>query len=42
MGEPVRDINDLADILQSRDGERIWPIVVERRGRRYETALRLY
>ncbi|WP_203294576.1 Do family serine endopeptidase [Maricaulis parjimensis] len=42
MGQPVRDMDDFADLLSRHDGERVWPVVVERRGRRYETALQLY
>jgi Do/DeqQ family serine protease len=42
MGEPVRDLDDVAEILAEYDGERVWPVVIERRGQRYETALRLY
>ena len=42
MGESVRDLDDIADLLDRNDGERIWPVVIERRGRRHETALRLY
>ncbi|MCR9266075.1 MAG: Do family serine endopeptidase [Alphaproteobacteria bacterium] len=42
MGEPVRTMDDLAETLIRYDGERVWPVVIERRGRRYETALQLY
>ena len=42
MGQPIRTIDDLADTLARHDGERVWPVIVERRGRRYETALQLY
>jgi Do/DeqQ family serine protease len=42
MGEPVSDLGDIAEILSAYDGERVWPVVIERRGRRHEAALRLY
>lgn len=42
MQQPVRDLDDLADILASHDGAQVWPLVVERRGRRYEASVRLY
>jgi len=42
MGESIDDLDDVADLLERKDGERIWPVVIERRGRRHETALRLY
>ena len=42
MGIPVRTMDDLAEALARHDGERVWPVVIERRGRRYETALQLY
>jgi len=42
MGESVGDLDDVADLLDRNDGERIWPVVIERRGHRHETALRLY
>jgi hypothetical protein len=42
MGESVRDLDEVAEALQRYDGQRIWPVIIERRGRRYETALRLY
>ena len=42
MGEPVHDLDDAAELFERYDGERVWPLVVERRGRRYETAVRLY
>ena len=42
MGEPVRNLEDMAETLNRHDGERVWPVALERRGRRYETALRLY
>ena len=42
MQQPVRDLDDLADILASHDGAQVWPLVVERRGRRDEASVRLY
>ncbi|BDW99073.1 serine protease [Maricaulis maris] len=42
MGQPVYSLDDVADILTSHDGEQLWPLVVERRGQRFETSVRLY
>tara|TARA_R110000868_G_scaffold35549_1_gene127341 strand:+ start:1697 stop:3115 length:1419 start_codon:yes stop_codon:yes gene_type:complete len=42
MGAPVDSIEDAQRVLTRFDGEREWPIVLERRGQRYEPTLRLY
>ena len=42
MGQPVYSLDDVADILTGHDGEQLWPLVVERRGQRFETSVRLY
>ncbi len=42
MGEPIGTLDDAAAIAARFDGEREWPIVLERRGQRYEPTLRLY
>lgn len=42
MGLPVTSIDDVSEILVRYDGEQVWPLVVERRGQRFETSVRLY
>jgi Do/DeqQ family serine protease len=42
MGQPVSSVEDAAEIMSRFDGERQWPIVIDRRGQRYEPTLRLY
>lgn len=42
MGMPVTSIDDVSDILAQYDGEQVWPLVVERRGQRFDTSVRLY
>ena len=42
MGEPIGTLDDARAIAERFDGERDWPIVLDRRGQRYEPTLRLY
>jgi Do/DeqQ family serine protease len=42
QGLPVVTLADAARIAARFDGERDWPIVLDRRGQRYEPTLRLY
>ncbi|MHA6289441.1 Do family serine endopeptidase [Maricaulis sp. CAU 1757] len=40
--ERIRTLDQLEDVLERRDGDQLWPVVIERRGRRHEATLRLY
>ncbi|SDM44639.1 Do family serine endopeptidase [Maricaulis salignorans] len=42
MGQPIETLDDAASIASRFDGEREWPIVLDRRGQRYQPTLRLY
>tara|TARA_R110000868_G_scaffold304854_1_gene565985 strand:+ start:347 stop:1750 length:1404 start_codon:yes stop_codon:yes gene_type:complete len=42
MGETITTLDDAEGIVERFDGERDWPIVLDRRGQRYEPTLRLY
>ncbi len=42
MGQPIETLDDAASIATRFDGEREWPIVLDRRGQRYQPTLRLY
>lgn len=42
MGQPIETLEDAASIASRFDGEREWPIVLDRRGQRYQPTLRLY
>jgi len=42
MGQPIHSLDDVDEILASYDGEQVWPLVVHRRGQRFETSVRLY
>ena len=42
MGEPIYSLDDLADVLAAHDGAQVWPLIVERRGQRFDTSVRLY
>lgn len=41
MGEPVETVEDVQDVLARFEGERRWPVVIERRGERQEATLNL-
>jgi Do/DeqQ family serine protease len=42
MGETITTLEDAEGIVERFDGDRDWPIVLDRRGQRYEPTLRLY
>jgi len=42
MGQPIETLDDAVSIATRFDGEREWPIVLDRRGQRYQPTLRLY
>ena len=42
QGMAINTLQDAARIAERFDGERDWPIVLDRRGQRYEPTLRLY
>ncbi|WP_339748178.1 Do family serine endopeptidase [uncultured Maricaulis sp.] len=42
QGTAINTLDDAAHIAERFDGERDWPIVLDRRGQRYEPTLRLY
>jgi len=37
----IDDIDDADDVLVQYDGQKSWPVIVERQGRRYEQTLRM-
>lgn len=42
QGTAINTLQDAARVAERFDGERDWPIVLDRRGQRYEPTLRLY
>lgn len=41
MGERIDSVEDAERVLYEFEGERNWPLVIERRGQRYESTIRL-